>query len=61
MAPQPNQCIQAKTQNQIDHRDETKKEHSRQIVHCKPELKETTSWTTVGQAKDIASSLIEPR
>ena len=23
---------------------------------CKPELKETTSWTTVGQAKDIASS-----
>ena len=24
--------------------------------HCKPELKETTSWTRVGQAKDIASS-----
>ena len=26
------------------------------ILHCKPELKETTGWTTVGQAKDIASS-----
>ena len=44
------------TQNQIDHCDETKKEYSCLIPHCKPELKETTSWTTVGQAKNIASS-----
>ena len=33
----------AKTQNQIDHCDETKKEYSWLIHHCKPELKETTS------------------
>ena len=45
-----------KTQNQVDHCDGTKKEYSRLIPHCKPELKETTSWTTVDQAKDIASS-----
>ena len=38
-----NQCISAKTQNQIDHCDETKKEYSWLIPHCKPELKETTS------------------
>ena len=44
-----------KTQNQIDW-DETKKEYSWLIPHCKPELKETTSWTTVDQANDIASS-----
>ena len=36
--------------------DETKKEHFWLIHHCKPELKETTSWTTVDKAKDIASS-----
>ena len=40
----------------IDHYDETKKEYSWLIPHCKPELKETSSWTTVGQAKDITSS-----
>ena len=40
---------------QIDHCDETKKKYSWPVPHCKPELKETTSWT-VGQAKDIASS-----
>ena len=45
-----------KTQNQIVLCDETKKEYSWLIPHCKPELKETTSWTTVGQAKDTASS-----
>ena len=56
MASLLNQCISAKTQNQIDHCDETKKEYSWRIPHCKPELKETNSWTTVGQAKDIASS-----
>ena len=56
MASLLNQCISAKTQNQIDHCDETKKENSWLIPHCKPELKETTSWTTAGQAKDIASS-----
>ena len=56
MASGLNQCISAKTQNQIDHCDETKKEYSWLIPQCKPELKETTSWTTVGQAKDIASS-----
>ena len=50
------QCISAKTQNQIDHCDETREECSGLIPHCKLELKETTSWTTVGQAKDIASS-----
>ena len=32
------------------------REYSWLIPHCKPELKETTSWTTVGQGKDIASS-----
>ena len=37
------QCISAKTQNQIDHCDETKKEYSWLIPYCKPELKETTS------------------
>ena len=56
MASKLNQCISVKTQNQIDHCDETKKEYSWLIPYCKPELKETTSWTTVGQAKDIASS-----
>ena len=35
------------TKNQIDHCDETKNEYSWLIPHCKPELKETTSWTTV--------------
>ena len=48
------QCTSAKTQNQIDHSDETKTVYSWLIPHCKPELKETTSCTTVGQAKDIA-------
>ena len=33
-----------------------RKKYSWLIPHFKPELKETTSWTTVGQAKDIASS-----
>ena len=56
MVSQINQCISAKTQNQIDHFDETRKGYSWLIPHCKPELKETTSWSTVGQAKDIASS-----
>ena len=46
----------SETQNQIDHCDETKKEYSWSFPHCKPELKETTIWTTAGQAKDIASS-----
>ena len=55
MASELSQCISAKTQNQIDHCDETKK-YSYLIPHCKPEFKETTSWTTVGQAKDIVSS-----
>ena len=32
------------------------KEYSWLIPHCKPETKETTSWTMVGQAKDIVSS-----
>ena len=41
---------------QIDHCDETKKEYSWLIPHWTPELKETTSWTTANQAKDIASS-----
>ena len=50
-AAQPNQRILAKTQNQIDHYDETKKEYSWPIPHCKPEPKETTSRTTAGQAK----------
>ena len=45
MASWFNQCISAKTQNQIP--------------HCKPELKETISWTTVGQSKDISSKLQE--
>ena len=45
-----------KTQNQIDHFDETKKQYSWLTAHCKPELEETTSWTTVGQTKDKASS-----
>ena len=31
------------TKNQIDHCDETKKEYSWLIPHCKPGLKETTS------------------
>ena len=56
MASQLNQCISAKTQNQIDHCDETKKEYSWLITHCKSGLKETTIKITVGQAKDIASS-----
>ena len=34
---------QRKIQNQIDHCDETKKEYSWLIPHCKPELKETIS------------------
>ena len=56
MASKLNQCITAKTQNQIGHCDEAKKEYSWLIPHCKPELKKTTNWITVGQAKDIASS-----
>ena len=51
MPPKLNQCISVKIQNQIDQCDETKKEYSLLIPHCKPELKEATSWTTVGQAK----------
>ena len=43
MASELNQCISAKTQNQIDHCDETKKEYSWLNPHCKPELKENTS------------------
>ena len=39
MASYLNQCISAKTRNQIDHCDETKKEYSWLIPHCKPELK----------------------
>ena len=49
------QCISVKTQNQINHCDETKKEYSWLIPNCNPGLKETTSWTTLSQAKDIAS------
>ena len=56
MASSLNQCITVKTQNRIYHCAETKKEYSWLIPHCKPELKENTSWNTVGQAKDIASS-----
>ena len=46
MASKLNQCISVTIQNQIDHCDETKKEYSWLIPHCKPELKEITSWTT---------------
>ena len=60
MASWPNQCISAKTQNQIDHCDETKKEDSWLIPYCKPELKETPRWTKVGQAKDIIASSPNP-
>ena len=56
MASYLKQCISAKTQNQIDHCYETKKEYSWLIPHCKQDLKETTSWVTMAQAKDIASS-----
>ena len=59
MASSLSQCIPAKTHNQIDHCDETKNEYSWLTPHCKPELKETTSWTKVGQAKDIASKYAE--
>ena len=43
-----------KTQNHIDHCDETKNEFSWLFPHCKPELKETTSRTTVGKVKDLS-------
>ena len=46
MASLLNQFISVKTQNQIDHCDETMKVYSWLIPH----------WTTVEQAKDIASS-----
>ena len=38
-----NQCISAKTQNKIDHCDETKEEYAWLILDCRIELKETTS------------------
>ena len=44
MASWLNQCISAKTQNQTDHCDETKKEYSWLIPHCKSEFKETNSF-----------------
>ena len=53
MASSLNQSISAKTQNQIVRCNETKKVYSWIIPHCKPELKETTSWTKVGHTKDI--------
>ena len=56
MASLFNQCILAKTQNQINHCDEIKKEYSWLLPSCTLELNETTSWARVGQAKDIASS-----
>ena len=47
-----------KTQNQTDHCDKTNKEYSWLIPHCKPELKEIASWTTVQAASSLVVSLV---